>query len=165
SPWAALSERLDEIGPAAGRGDRPETALHLPLERRHRPGLRRGHHRVGAGGVRAPGVLAQLQVPPAARPAHRELPRPRLFLPGRRRAERARRAPPGRTGHGRALPEHLALAGLRRQGGQPAGRPVPRPRLYYKTFIKPQRLWPLYERVLHRFTHSGYISADTPRTE
>ena len=39
------------------------------------------------------------------------------------------------------------------------------PGFYYKTFIKPQRLWPLYERVLQRFTHAGYISADTPRTE
>jgi sarcosine oxidase, subunit alpha len=39
------------------------------------------------------------------------------------------------------------------------------PGFYYKTFIRPQRLWPLYERVLQRFTHAGYISADTPRTE
>jgi sarcosine oxidase, subunit alpha len=38
------------------------------------------------------------------------------------------------------------------------------PGFYYKTFIKPQRLWPLYERVLQRFTHAGQISADTPRT-
>ena len=126
---SGTSERLYAVGPAAGRGDRPQAALHLPLERRHRPGVRRGHDRVGAGGVRAPGVLAQLQVPPAARPAHRELPRPRVLLPGRRRTERARRAPAGRTGHGRACPEHLAVPGLRRQGGQPAGRPVPRPRL------------------------------------
>jgi len=37
------------------------------------------------------------------------------------------------------------------------------PGFYYKTFIKPQRLWPLYERVLQRFTHAGHISADTPR--
>ncbi|HEX5292797.1 MAG TPA: 2Fe-2S iron-sulfur cluster-binding protein, partial [Streptosporangiaceae bacterium] len=38
------------------------------------------------------------------------------------------------------------------------------PGFYYKTFIKPQRLWPLYERVLQRFTHAGQISPDTPRT-
>jgi sarcosine oxidase, subunit alpha len=38
------------------------------------------------------------------------------------------------------------------------------PGFYYKTFIRPQRLWPLYERVLQRFTHAGQISADTPRT-
>jgi sarcosine oxidase subunit alpha len=38
------------------------------------------------------------------------------------------------------------------------------PGFYYKTFIKPQRLWPLYERVLQRFVHAGQISADTPRT-
>jgi sarcosine oxidase subunit alpha len=38
------------------------------------------------------------------------------------------------------------------------------PGFYYKTFIKPQRLWPLYERVLQRFVHAGAVSADTPRT-
>ncbi len=33
---------------------------------------------------------------------------------------------------------------------------------YYKTFIKPERLWPTYEKVLRRFTHAGEISPDTP---
>src|SRR5579862_1515172 len=37
------------------------------------------------------------------------------------------------------------------------------PGFYYKTFIKPQRLWPLYEQVLQRFVHAGHVSADTPR--
>jgi sarcosine oxidase, subunit alpha len=37
------------------------------------------------------------------------------------------------------------------------------PGFYYKTFIKPQRLWPAYERVLQRFVHAGQVSADTPR--
>ena len=37
------------------------------------------------------------------------------------------------------------------------------PGFYYKTFIRPQRLWPLYERVLQRFVHAGRVSADTPR--
>src|SRR5579859_6502509 len=37
------------------------------------------------------------------------------------------------------------------------------PGFYYKTFIKPQRLWPLYERVLQRFVHAGQVSPDTPR--
>jgi sarcosine oxidase subunit alpha len=37
------------------------------------------------------------------------------------------------------------------------------PGFYYKTFIRPQRLWPLYEQVLARFTHAGSVSADTPR--
>jgi sarcosine oxidase, subunit alpha len=37
------------------------------------------------------------------------------------------------------------------------------PGFYYKTFIRPQRLWPLYERVLQRFVHAGQVSADTPR--
>lgn len=32
---------------------------------------------------------------------------------------------------------------------------------YYKTFIKPQRLWPTYERILQRFVHAGRIGDDT----
>lgn len=37
------------------------------------------------------------------------------------------------------------------------------PGFYYKTFIRPRRLWPLYERILKRFVHAGEVSADTPR--
>ncbi len=33
---------------------------------------------------------------------------------------------------------------------------------YYKTFIKPQRLWPAYERVLQRFAAGGRVSASSP---
>jgi sarcosine oxidase subunit alpha len=32
---------------------------------------------------------------------------------------------------------------------------------YYKTFIKPERMWPAYERVLRRFVHAGEVSPDT----
>ena len=32
---------------------------------------------------------------------------------------------------------------------------------YYKTFIKPQRLWPAYEHVLARFASGGEVSLDT----
>ncbi|HWN27660.1 MAG TPA: 2Fe-2S iron-sulfur cluster-binding protein [Actinomycetospora sp.] len=31
---------------------------------------------------------------------------------------------------------------------------------YYKTFIKPEPLWPLYEKVLRTFVHAGEIAAD-----
>ena len=34
---------------------------------------------------------------------------------------------------------------------------------YYKTFIKPQRLWPAYEQVLQRFAAGGRVSASSPR--
>jgi sarcosine oxidase subunit alpha len=37
------------------------------------------------------------------------------------------------------------------------------PGFYYKTFIRPQALWPGYERVLQRFVHAGQVSPDTPR--
>ncbi|MGH3517456.1 MAG: 2Fe-2S iron-sulfur cluster-binding protein, partial [Haloechinothrix sp.] len=33
---------------------------------------------------------------------------------------------------------------------------------YYKTFMKPEFLWPTYEKVLRRFVHAGEISPDTP---
>jgi len=33
---------------------------------------------------------------------------------------------------------------------------------YYKTFIRPQRLWPAYERVLARFAAGGVVAADGP---
>jgi sarcosine oxidase, subunit alpha len=36
------------------------------------------------------------------------------------------------------------------------------PGFYYKTFIKPERLWPAYERVLARFAHAGVVSLNTP---
>ena len=34
---------------------------------------------------------------------------------------------------------------------------------YYKTFIKPQRLWPAYEHVLQRFAAGGRVSANSLR--
>ena len=39
------------------------------------------------------------------------------------------------------------------------------PGFYYKTFIKPQPLWPAYESVLKRFVHAGSIDANTPHVE
>jgi sarcosine oxidase subunit alpha len=36
------------------------------------------------------------------------------------------------------------------------------PGFYYKTFIRPERLWPVYEKVLARFAHAGEISPDAP---
>ena len=35
------------------------------------------------------------------------------------------------------------------------------PGFYYKTFIKPQRLWPAYEKILARFAHAGATSPAT----
>jgi sarcosine oxidase subunit alpha len=40
------------------------------------------------------------------------------------------------------------------------GRFLP-PGFYYKTFIKPERLWPLYERVLQRFAGGGRVFLDS----
>ncbi|MQA07743.1 MAG: FAD-dependent oxidoreductase [Pseudonocardiaceae bacterium] len=51
------------------------------------------------------------------------------------------------------------VKGINRLAGRflPAG-------FYYKTFIKPERLWPTYEKVLQRFVHAGEISPDTPHS-
>jgi sarcosine oxidase, subunit alpha len=35
---------------------------------------------------------------------------------------------------------------------------------YYKTFMRPQALWPAYESVLRRFVNGGSVSPDTPHT-
>ncbi|HEX4658243.1 MAG TPA: 2Fe-2S iron-sulfur cluster-binding protein, partial [Streptosporangiaceae bacterium] len=35
---------------------------------------------------------------------------------------------------------------------------------YYKTFMRPQALWPAYESVLRRFVIGGSVSPDTPHT-
>ncbi len=39
------------------------------------------------------------------------------------------------------------------------------PGFYYKTFIKPQRLWPAYETVLKRFVHAGAVDTATPHRQ
>ncbi len=39
------------------------------------------------------------------------------------------------------------------------------PGFYYKTFIKPQPLWPAYESVLKRFVHSGQVDTSTPHIQ
>ena len=35
---------------------------------------------------------------------------------------------------------------------------------YYKTFMRPRFLWPVYEGVLRRFVNGGRVSPDTPQT-
>ncbi len=44
---------------------------------------------------------------------------------------------------------------------QTVGRFLP-PGFYYKTFIRPQRLWPAYEGVLKRFAAGGRLSPEAP---
>ena len=117
---------------AAPRGeviDRRRT-LGVPLERHavHAPTPGDTIASALAAAGRA-GVLAQLQVPPPARAAHGRLPRPGLQVqvgdePNVRGAHRL-----VEPGHGGQLAEHLAVAAVRRQGRQRAGRAVPGRRL------------------------------------
>ncbi len=37
------------------------------------------------------------------------------------------------------------------------------PGFYYKTFMRPERLWPVYEQVLKRFASGGKVSVDSDR--
>jgi sarcosine oxidase subunit alpha len=71
-----------------------------------------------------------------------------------------RRAEPGMDVHSQNTWPSLAFD--LKAANQLAGRFLG-PGFYYKTFIKPQRLWPAYERVLQRFVHAGSVSPDTPR--
>jgi hypothetical protein len=83
--------------------------------------LSRRHDRLRAGGRGRAGVLPEPEVPPSPRGADRELSRRRLPGPGRRRAERPRRAPTGHRRHDGDRAERLAVAAAGRQGREPAG--------------------------------------------
>lgn len=37
------------------------------------------------------------------------------------------------------------------------------PGFYYKTFMKPQKLWPSYDKLLKQFIHAGKVDTNTPR--
>ena len=129
APSERHSERRDAVGPAAGRGDRPQAAVHVPLERRapsrrstgdtiasalaaagHRVFSRSYKYHRPRGLLTAsfhdPGCFFQVGDEPNVRGAHR-LAEPAMDV----RSQNTWPSP-----------------GLRRQGGQPAGRPVPRPR-------------------------------------
>ena len=55
-------------------------------------------------------------------------------------------------------PQNAAVAALRREGGnQLVGRFLGAG-FYYKTFIRPQRLWPAYQKVLSRFAAGGKLT-------
>ena len=62
------------------------------------------------------------------------------------------------TGDGRQAYEREPLAGVRcDEGHRPGRRRLTPPGFYYKTFIRPRRLWPLYERVLRHAAGLGKL--------
>ena len=147
--------------------DRATTAARSAGTARRYTALPRRHDRLGAGRGRRAGVLPQLQVPPAARAAHRQLPRPRLhWCRSATSRTSGRRTAWSSAGMEVQLAEHVAVAALRRQGGQPGwSAGSSRAGFYYKTFIKPQRLWPAYEKVLApvRARRRGHRRPDAAR--
>ena len=99
-----------------------------------------------------------------ARPAHRELPRPGhawcRSATSRTSAARTACSTPGLEVSSQNTWPSLrfdvkAVNGL-------AGRFLATG-FYYKTFIKPERLWPAYEKVLRTFVHAGEVPPDTDR--
>ena len=109
------------------RGERiaARQRAHLHLRREERRGPRGRHDRLGAVRVRPAHLLAQLQVPPPARPALLRRPVPQLPRPGGRRARRARLHRAGARGDEGGAHERVAVARLRRDARhRPRRRPV-----------------------------------------
>ena len=114
------------------------------------PGVRGRHDRVRAVRVRAAHVQPLVQVPPPARRAVRLRPVRELARADRRPPRACARAPSPST-DGLAVTHTNARPGLDfdvMRATDVVGGPFTPPGFYYKTFIRPRRLWPLYEKVL-----------------
>ena len=171
---AARAAPPDAAPAAARRADRPlARTLAFTFGGKPVDGVRGRHDRLGALRVGPARVLAQLQVPPAARAALLLGQLPELHDDGRRRAERPRlRRARARRARGRRAQNVLGsldrdlLAVIDKIGGPftPVG-------FYYRTMIRPRRLWPLYEKLLRNVAglgrvdeHAGARAATTPST-
>lgn len=92
-----------------------------------------------AAGYHDPGCVMQIDDEPNVRGAHR------LVQPGIRA-----------TSQNTWPSLKFDLKGINRFGGR-----FLVPGFYYKTFMKPQALWPTYERVLRQFIHAGTVDPGT----
>ena len=122
--------------------------------------VRRRHDRLAlyACGVR---TLALVQVPPAPRRAVAPV-SARTRSCSRRRARHPRRQRAGARGD---VVEHLnTWPSLARRDARDrlVGGPFIPPGFYYKTFICPRALWPLYEKVLRDAAGLGRLPAPRP---
>ena len=136
-------------------------------------GVRGRHDRLGAVRGGPARLLAQLQVPPAARAALLLRRLPELHDDRRRRAERPRVRRAGARGRAGARRrtscgslEHDLLAVVDTFGGPftPVG-------FYYRTMIRPREPWPLYEKFLRNVAglgrldqHAAARAGSTPST-
>ena len=109
--------------------------------------------------ARPAGALAQLQVPPPARPPLLRRPVPELPR-RRRRLARASAPAPSRCARGCEVKHMNASPSLRfdvMRATDLFGKRLTPPGFYYKTFIRPRRLWPLYEKVLRNAAGLGRL--------
>ena len=147
---------MSRLPAAARRADRARQRAHVHVRRQERGGPRGRHDRLGAVRLRPAHLLAQLQVPPPARPALLRRPVPELPRAGGRRARRARLHRAGARGdEGRAHEREPSLDFDVMRATDLVGGPFTPPGFYYKTFIRPRRLWPLYEKVLRHAAGLG----------
>ena len=112
-------ERLmsDRLPPSPRRAHQPRQDDRVQLRRQERRGVRGRHDRLRAARVGAEGAVAQLQVPPPARPALLRRPVPQLPGRGRRLARRPCLHRAGQARHAGEAHEREALAALRRDAG------------------------------------------------
>ena len=110
-------------------------------------------------------LLAQLQVPPPARPDVLRRAVPELHRRGRRRARRPRLHRAGARGdEGRAhRTRRRASSSTSMRATDLVGGPFTPPGFYYKTFIRPRKLWPVYEKVLRHAAGLGRAAQDAGR--
>ena len=147
------------LEPRSRRADRPLEGglVHVRGLEGHR--LRGRHDRLGGVRGRKARLLALVQVPPPARPplllgALPELPDDRRRRPERPRLHRADPRGRGRRGAERALVARLRLHVGHGQDRRARSRPVG---FYYRTFIRPRALWPLYEKFLRSAAGLGKL--------
>ncbi len=144
---------------AAGRADRPRAAADVHIRRQAGGGARGRHDRLGAVRRRAADLLAQLQVPPARAACCAAAGTARTaWSPST--ARRASAHAPSRCARGaRRAPERQpsASSSTRWRATDKLGGPFTPPGFYYKTFIRPRRLWPLYEWVLRHAAGLGRL--------
>ena len=164
APTAAAGAAM-RLGPQPGEVIDREPHARVPLERQAVPRPPRRHDRLGARRGRASGCSRAASSTTARAGCSRRLPRPGLP------ASRSATSPTSAAAH------RLVEAGMdvRSQNTWPslrfdvkaverAGGAVPRAGFYYKTFIKPERLWPVYETGAAPVRARRCVSRRTPST-
>ena len=150
-PGAAGGRPRDPPARAAGRADRPRPADHASrFDGKPVPALRGRHDRLGAATPPA-GARSRARSSTTARAASCAAAGSAPTRSCRSAAARACARAPSRCATGMAVEHTNAQPGLDfdvMRATDIVGGPFTPPGFYYKTFIRPRRLWPVYEKVL-----------------